>query len=121
MALLNAKPELQSKIAAAIPKATTSIAVYDLVLLPDHMDYNLSVLSLANLIIVQEPPMHHWITGFVVSQLNCYYWEFDSLSLNTLYKLSLRQLTDENLVGVVDDAIQRKCNSTLQLLPKKPE
>ena len=118
LVMLNSKAELQSKITAAVAQCntTTNIVLYDLVTKPEQLDYNFHAISVADLIVFQEPPLINWITGFVVPKLNCYYWEFDRLSLNTLYKMSLRQLTDENLTGVVNNAIQRKCNTTLQFL-----
>ena len=118
--MLNSKPELQSKITTAISYCynTTNVVLYDLRLDPNQLDYNLSVLATADIIIYENPDLSNWITGFVLSKLSCYYWENNSESLNKIYKISLRELSKDNIGGVIDNAIQRKCNPTLQLLPE---
>lgn len=122
IALFNSQAELQKKISIILSDSSfvTNITLYDLQNNDKQINYNLSVLNLADLIILQNPDIHNWFTGYVLSKINCYYLEYDSSALNTLYKVSLRQLTDENIQRVITSAIQRKCDSTLQFLSTTP-
>lgn len=116
--LLNSHSELQQKTSLIVSKLIlpSNVTIYDLQINEKQINYNLSALNLADLIIFQNPNLHYWFTGYVLSLLTCYYMEYNSSVLNTLYKVSLRQLTDENIEKVIKDAIQRKYNTTLQLL-----
>lgn len=118
IALFNSAAELQKKISVILSDSNfvTNITLYDLQNSDKHINYNLSVLNLADLIILQNPDVHTWFTGYLLSKINCYYLEYDSSTLNTLYKVSLRQLTDENIQRVITSAIQRKCDTALQFL-----
>ena len=70
----------------------TNIAIFDLKIDSDSVDYVLAVLETSDLVIVNSPNIFYWLTGYILSLPNCYYIEFDSKTLNTLYKLSLRAL-----------------------------
>lgn len=119
IALFNSQVDLQHRLSSVLSavQPPTNVAVYDLKNTDKHLNYNLSVISLSDIVILQNPDIHHWFTGYVLSRENCYYLEYDSSLLNTIYKVSLRQLTDENFQEVIRNATQRKSNGTLQFLP----
>lgn len=92
---------------------TDNIALYDLSPQANNTEYVLAVLETSDLIIFNNPSLLHWLTGYILSLPNCYYIEYDSASLNTLYKLSLRHIVDENIKLLVENAIQKKYSKTL--------
>jgi len=121
IAVVNSKMPTQSVITRAVTliSANVNIVLYDLQLDPEHIDYTISAIMTSDLILYQNPDMRLWLTGFIVSLPHCYYLEQDVNTVNTLYKVSLRQLDESELTGIIEHAIQRKYGTTLQLLPEK--
>lgn len=94
-------------------KLHTNISLYDLKLDADPIEYVFSVLETSDIIVFNAPNMFYWLTGYVLSLPHCYYIEFDTKTLNTLYKLSLRQIDESNINTLVEDAIQKKYNKAM--------
>jgi len=117
--MLNAKPETQSKITSFVSELDTGInvALYDLRLADKDTHYTLAAIMSSDLVIYERPDMHTWLTGFIVALPHCYYLEYDAATVNTLYEISLRQIDETELTGIIEHAIQRKYSQTLQLLP----
>lgn len=91
----------------------TNIALYDLKLDSDPIEYVFSVLETCDIVIFNAPNMFYWLTGYVLSLPHCYYLEFDTKTLNTVYKLSLRCIDENSINDVVKNAIQKKYNKAL--------
>lgn len=91
----------------------TNISLYDLRLDSDPIEYVLAVLETSDLIIFNCPNLFYWLTGYVISLPHCYYLEFDTKTLNTLYKLSLRQTNEEDINTLVENAIKKKYSKAL--------
>ena len=107
--------EVQEKVTALLNEVEIdgNIALYDISPQTNNVEYVLAVLETSNLIIFNNPNLFHWLTGYILSLPNCYYMEYDSASLNTLYKLSLRHIVEENINLLVNNAIQKKYGKAL--------
>ena len=107
--------EMQRTVTSLLDQAasTTNVVIYDISPEADSIDYVLTVLETSDLIIFNAPNLFHWLTGYIISLPYCYYMEFDGNSVNTLYKLSLRQVSDDGIELLVNNAIQKKYGKTL--------
>lgn len=105
----------QEKVTALLNELniTGDVALYNLFPETNAVEYVLAVLETSDLIIFNKPNLFHWLTGYILSLPNCYYMEYDGANVNTIYKLSLRQVVEENIKLLVDNAIQKKYDKTL--------
>lgn len=107
--LINVEPEQQLFISDILLDTLEPTNIYQIDLeVTDHINYNLSRLLTADLILFNKPNLWHWTTGYVVANTRCYFIESDLITVNTLTKLSLRHVKIESLQGIIKDAIQRK-------------
>lgn len=113
IATINVTAEMQSQLATNLADCETNVAIFDLNLESTSVEYILAAIETSDIVLIQSPNMFHWLTGYVIAKPNCYYIEFDSANLNTLYKVSLRQIDDANISTVVKNAIQKKYNKAL--------
>lgn len=113
--VINLDPQLQEDVTVLLNEIDicTNIVLYNLNLETDTVDYLLSVLETSDLVIFCSPNMLHWLSGYIISLPNCFYIEFDSKNLNTLYKLSLRSINDDGIKQLVNNAIQKKYGKAL--------
>lgn len=122
IALINSSPDLQLWVTQHLSNLVldTNIVVYDLKLDSTPLDYILAVVESSDIVIYNTPSLHNWIAGYLLAQFKCYYLATDSSTVNTIYKISLRQVDDTNIGGVINNAIQKRSNATLQFLPEVP-
>ena len=107
--LINVEPEQQLFISDILLDTLEPTNIYQIDLeVTDHINYNLSRLLTADLILFNKPNLWHWATGYVIANTRCYFIESDLTTVNTLTKLSLRHVKIESLQGIIKDAIQRK-------------
>jgi hypothetical protein len=107
--LINVEPEQQSFITNVLLDSLEPTNIYQLDLeVTDHLNYNLTKIAGADLIIFNKPNLWHWATGYVLANARCYFIESDLTTVNTFKKLSLRHVKIESLQGIIKDAIQRK-------------
>lgn len=113
IAAIGVSAEMQSLLAANLADCDTNVAIFDLHQESTSVEYLLAVVETSDIVLLQSPNMFHWMTGYIISQPHCYYIEFDTANVNTLYKLSLRQVDDASISTVVKNAIQKKYNKAL--------
>jgi hypothetical protein len=107
--LINVEPEQQLFITDILLDSLEPTNIYQIDLeVTDHLNYNLSRLASADLILFNKPNLWHWATGYVLANSRCYFIESDFTTVNTFKKLSLRHVKIESLQGIIKDAIQRK-------------
>ena len=107
--------DVQEKVTALLNDINVdgNIALYDISPQANAVEYVLAVLETSDLILFNNPNLFHWLTGYILSLPKCYYMEYDTASLNTLYKLSLRHIVEENINLLVENAIQKKYGKAL--------
>jgi hypothetical protein len=115
VAVIGLDSAMQRKITSLLDLAVTdtNIVIYDLSPEANSVEYVLTVLETSDLIVFNAPNLFHWLTGYILSLPHCYYIEFDGNNVNTLYKLSLRQVDNDGIELLVNNAIQKKYGKTL--------
>lgn len=115
IALVESSPEIQQLVTKYLDslKLSTNVVLYDLKLQAEQLDYTLAVLNSCDLIFYERPKLAHWLTGYVLSLPHCFYLEYDTNTLNTIYKISLRHVDDNSISGVIDNAVQKRSYSAL--------